>query len=77
MKTRIVFIALLVGALEIKSDFSRKFLISPLMLDNVEALAADESSSSYTCIGSGSVDCPVTGVKVKIIYEGYRLEKYN
>ncbi len=47
------------------------------MLDNVEALAADESSSSYTCIGSGSVDCPVTGVKVKIIYEGYRLEKYN
>lgn len=45
-----------------------------LLLRNVEALAADESSVPVNCMLSGTVDCPHTFEKVKYVMEGYRLE---
>ena len=55
--------------------------ISSLLLENIEALAADEVGSDdgevvggkTKCIGIGSLDCPVTHDKVKYIIEGYSL----
>lgn len=53
--------------------------ISSLLLDNIEALAADEDGTDngeveggrIRCIGVGSMDCPVSHDKVKYIIEGY------
>lgn len=46
-----------------------------LFLMNVEALASGESNLPKDCLGKGSVDCPVGGVKVKYIMEGWSLDK--
>ena len=52
--------------------FSRKAeynkLQNVILLNNVEALAADESPM-VTCIGSGSVDCPINHKKVEYVFE--------
>lgn len=45
------------------------------LLDNIEALAADEHDVPINCFGSGSVDCPATKVKVEYVATGYSLEK--
>lgn len=37
--------------------------MSDLLLQNVEALAGDEVSN-ISCIGTGSVDCPISSTKV-------------
>ena len=70
-KDRCFFIILLI-VLGIKLT-SLKTTTEQLLLENIEALAAGEDSLPYSCIGSGSVDCPATGVKVKFIYSGFRL----
>ena len=41
----------------------------------VNTLAADEQDVPTNCWGSGSVDCPVTKVKVEYVATGYSLEK--
>ncbi len=46
-----------------------------IILDNIEALAADEQNVPTNCWGSGSVDCPVTKVKVEYVATGYSLDK--
>ena len=57
--------------------FSRKAeynkLQNVILLNNVEALAADESPM-VTCIGSGSVDCPINHKKVEYVFEPFILE---
>ena len=35
-----------------------------LLLDNIEALANGEQENGITCIGEGTVDCPI-GIKVR------------
>lgn len=55
--------------------------ISSLLLENIEALAADEDGSDdgevvggkIRCIDVGSLDCPLTHEKVKYIVRGYSL----
>lgn len=55
--------------------------ISSLLLENIEALAADEDGSGdgeiaggkTRCVGIGSLDCPATHDKVQYIIEGYSL----
>lgn len=50
--------------------------MSSLLLDNVEALAADEEgevSDRVYCEGTGTVDCPVSHRKVRYVFEGYGL----
>ena len=49
--------------------------VNTLLLDNVEALAAYEQDMPHTCLGSGSVDCPISKVKVKYVFSGYSLEE--
>jgi uncharacterized membrane protein YjfL (UPF0719 family) len=44
-----------------------------ILLNNVEALAAGESPMT-TCIGSGSVDCPINHEKVKYVFEPFKLD---
>lgn len=53
---------------------STKLELNNLFLENVEALAAGESSGTVYCLGSGSVDCPIDNSKVEIVYGGYSLE---
>ena len=47
--------------------------ISSLLLENIEALAADEDGSDDGEIDVGSLDCPLTHEKVKYIVRGYSL----
>lgn len=40
-----------------------------LALQNIEALAGNESTSASTsCFGSGSVDCPINSCKMKKVH---------
>ena len=38
--------------------------LNTLLLKNVEALADDEDFGRIDCFGLGSVDCPITHIKV-------------
>lgn len=42
--------------------------VSDLVLQNVEALAGNEVPN-MVCVGTGSVDCPINGAKVKRVVE--------
>lgn len=44
-----------------------------LFLQNVEALANNESRPNVICAGTGSVDCPGSSNKVKYVYESLSL----
>lgn len=43
-----------------------------LLMNNIEALAADEGGDAY-CFGVGTVDCPIDHSKVKYVFEPYSL----
>jgi len=45
---------------------------SAVQLENIEALAGDIMPLGIHCGGSGSVDCPTTGVKVKTVINSGR-----
>jgi len=68
MKKKVLFIGLALAAITaaFQSDSQKKNLES-LMLENVEALASGEWGAEAHCYGSGSVDCPVTHVKVYFV----------
>ena len=44
-----------------------------ILLENVEALASDESGGPHHCFGQGCVDCPINHTKVEIVYSGWSL----
>lgn len=46
--------------------------VSPLFLENVEALAHEESGGRY-CFGVGTIDCPFNNTKVDSYYAPYSL----
>lgn len=50
-----------------------KKVATPLLLDNIEALASGESGSEISCIGYGSVDCPISSIKVWSVSEYFSL----
>lgn len=76
MKTKLVAISfLLIIAVFIYSYSNLKRTeLNNLLLENIEALAGGEYDATTQCLGSGSVDCPHSDVKVKYIMEGYSLE---
>ncbi len=45
-----------------------------LLLYNVEALASHENDSWYGCIGIGTVDCPLTQIKVEYMMKALNVE---
>lgn len=78
MKKKTLFIslfAIVMVALSFQFNSDKRNLES-LMLENIEALASDEWISPR-CFGSGSVDCPVTHVKVDFVGEYYRFGNRN
>lgn len=42
-----------------------------LLLMNIEAFASREGNFSYICVGLGSVDCPGTQIKARIVQYVY------
>lgn len=79
MKKKILFIgSFLVAAIAVSFQLStEKNNLESLMLENIDALASGEWGANPKCYGSGSVDCPVTHVKVKYVMSGYSLEDLN
>lgn len=76
MKKKILFFSLLLVAAFASFQFSNKHEnLNDLMLENIEALASDEWEGRISCIGTGTVDCPVNHVKVYFVVEPYNLEK--
>ncbi|WP_148356462.1 NVEALA domain-containing protein [uncultured Bacteroides sp.] len=45
--------------------------LDDLLLENIEALAADESGNTTICVGSGSIVCPITKGGVEHVYICY------
>lgn len=46
---------------------------TPLLLENIEALANGEHGGDIFCVGIGSVDCPLNDTKVRTVYESFSL----
>ena len=63
MKKLLFFSILIMAVLSVNYSLKEP-RVNTLLLDNIEALAADEQDVPTNCWGSGSVDCPVTKVKV-------------
>lgn len=77
MRKLVVFVFLCIAVIfSFKEAFFKKDNVqNSFMLCNIEALAADnESSGRWNCHFTGSVDCPISSVKVKYVYGGYSLE---
>lgn len=66
----VVVIATITGGYIQKKQSSSK--VSSLFLENVEALAYEESGGRY-CFGIGTVDCPFNHTKVDTYYAPYSL----
>lgn len=65
---------IIVIAFVIYMKANRNEITAPLLLNNIEALAAgEEEEGDAYCIGSGSVDCPIDHSKVKYVFEPYSL----
>lgn len=77
MKKKVLFISLFLVATVVASfQFSsEKENLQSLMLENIDALASGEWGGLIHCVGSGSVDCPVTHYKVYVVGSGYSLEE--
>ena len=74
MKKLLFFSILIMAVLSVNYSLKEP-RVNTLLLDNIEALADDEHDTPTNCVGSGSVDCPVTKVKVKYVFSGYSLEE--
>ena len=76
MKKKILFIGFVsVAAVASFQLNSKSKNLERLMLENIEALAYGESGNVYTCVGVGSVDCPIDHVKVYFVGGSYSLEE--
>lgn len=76
MKKKILCMALLLAAVAVSFRFNSKHEeMDSLLLENIEALASDEENGNRRCVGLGSVDCPISSVKVYMVkvYAGYSL----
>lgn len=66
----VLIVVAIVSGYIVKSQPSLE--VSPLFLENVEALARGESEGGY-CFGIGTVDCPFNHTKVDTYYAPYSL----
>lgn len=66
----VLIVVVIVSGYIVKSQPSSE--VSPLLLENVEALAYEESGGRY-CFGIGTVDCPFNHTKVDTYYAPYSL----
>ncbi len=69
MKRKFIYLVLgLMGIAGIYSSISEKKQTEDILLQNVEALATNESNQPGYCVGYGCVDCPGEHVKVEFVY---------
>ncbi len=54
----VTFIIILMIYIRPQNHKRQLFILSYWVTKNVEALASNEGSSNYVCIGEGSIDCP-------------------
>ena len=72
---------LFVGAMVVSSLVSSVVLLpeekaqDDVFMINVEALAEDETTGSVHCLCPGTVDCPLSEVKVKYVMSGWSLDR--
>lgn len=76
MKKKILLLAICMAALCIYVGLSntQNCTIDPFVLENIEALAADEVGPDVQCWGIGCVDCPDSHTKVAYVLSGYSLD---
>ena len=71
----VAFVIVCVGALMVlMKKEKRNGGMNNLMLENVEAIAGNDSPINNTCYGVGSLICPSTGVRVYIYLNNYNLK---
>ena len=73
-KVILMFTIALVAIVILERFSNRKAIANDLFLNNVEALAADESDKGYDCYGTGNVTCPANGEKVYCYMIPFNLE---
>lgn len=74
MKRKFIYLVFgLIGIAGIYNSISEKKQVEDILLQNIEALAADESDVPKACAGYGCLDCPVGNKKVKYIITGWSL----
>ena len=73
MKKKILFMFLFLVAVAASFQLgAERENLDSLMLEDIEALASGEGHVSIDCLGSGSVDCPISHVKVYLVSDsGY------
>lgn len=72
----VVAIAFIAVATFSFSQIDRPKNMDSLLLENIEALAAEESDVNARCIGYGSIVCPINKVGVAHVYTYYSLPHY-
>lgn len=55
------------------SKMKREPKMDDVLLQNVEALASDETGKTF-CVEYGCVDCPERHIKVRFVISGWSLE---
>lgn len=65
----ILFLAVIFASVYYWYPANTSLPVSDLLLQNIEALAKDENPPAVSCGGTGSVDCPINGAKVKYVFE--------
>ena len=73
MKRKFIYLILgLMGIGGVCNSIFEKEQGKSILLQNIEALASDESDAPSVCYGSGCVGCPVQHIKVKYVITGWR-----
>lgn len=70
---RLLWVVLIVVMVGYSNWFKKECRISSLILQNIEALAEDESYSNIHCFSIGAVDCPINHSKVEYVFSSYGL----
>lgn len=76
MKKKILLLAVCMAALctYVGLSYIPDSTTDPFVLENIEALAADEVGPDVYCDGIGCVDCPINHVKVEYVWGSYSLD---
>lgn len=76
MKKKILLLAICMAALctYVGLSYIPDSTADPFVLENIEALAADEVGPDVWCAGIGCVDCPDSHTKVAYVVGGYSLD---
>lgn len=69
-----IFLLSIITLLMISKARQTQEVTTQLLLDNVEALAHDESYAKQTCLGNGNVKCSFNGTNAQYVITYHNLE---